>query len=316
MEILSLGFPYSIAGVGLGVVVGGWITGVFFGFVAAILVFLALWFEILRLDPLLEGLGRFLHWLVPDSLAFYRENIRASFPIQVAAETTGSNSQRIYLWHPHGLFSVSHVFHLGSTVTDFPAALRPISPVGISYLSHIPGFNQLYRIWNIVPSTAAAMRAALGRGESLSVALGGAREALYSQPGRLKLNIKEKKGVFRMALEYGADLVPVITYGENELYEQSTMWIVRMFNKILHRVGIVWPVPTVRCIQKWWGLLAAPLTPTIQTVVGAPVRVEKRESKEISEKMVEDLRETYFTALRRLYSETRPASYAQQIEIV
>ena len=50
------------------------------------------------------------------------------------------------------------------------------------------------------------------------IAVGGATESLYSAPGTMDLVLHRRTGFVRVALQTGASLVPVINFGENELY--------------------------------------------------------------------------------------------------
>lgn len=50
------------------------------------------------------------------------------------------------------------------------------------------------------------------------IAIGGATESLYSYPGTMDLVLQRRTGFIRVALQTGASLVPVINFGENELY--------------------------------------------------------------------------------------------------
>ena len=50
------------------------------------------------------------------------------------------------------------------------------------------------------------------------IAIGGATESLYSAPGTMDLVLRRRTGFVRVALQTGASLVPVINFGENELY--------------------------------------------------------------------------------------------------
>ncbi|KAG7280226.1 hypothetical protein CRUP_037587 [Coryphaenoides rupestris] len=52
------------------------------------------------------------------------------------------------------------------------------------------------------------------------MASGGAEESLSSAPGVHAVVMRQRKGFVRMALQYGADLVPVYSFGENELFRQ------------------------------------------------------------------------------------------------
>lgn len=319
MEILSIGFPYSIVGIGAGLLVGGWIMVFLFGIFTTLIVFLALWYEIIRIDPILEGIQKILRYFFPSYIEQYKENIKKSFKLELDETicTNTESKQRIYIWHPHGLFSVSVFFHLLSPFTEFPERLRPMYTVVLSTLAKIPGLGQLYRILNLIPSNKCDISKGLSEKKSLSIVLGGVREMLYVKKNKLILNIKEKKGIFRLALEYGIPLVPVISYGENELYEQVDIPLLHKFNTyFVEYCKLFLPVPTWKCIENWKHVLEKPLSTPIRTVVGPEIIVKKHNAKDINQRMVEDLRETYFTAVRSLYKSTRPQDYADEIEIV
>jgi 2-acylglycerol O-acyltransferase 2 len=319
MEILKLGFPYSIFGLGAGLVVGGGVVALLFGVVTAIIIFLAIWLNIIRIDPILGWIQKAVEWSIPSAIQTYKENIRRSFTIDVDPSLLEMSKARtsIYMWHPHGLFSASVFFHVLSPFTQFPSELRPLSQVVLSSVCDFPGLHQLVPLWNITPSRESDMNSSLAANKSLSVVLGGVREILSTQPNKLVLNIAKKKGIFKLALQHGSALVPVITYGENEMYELNSWWGLKWINtKLLDGLGIVLPIPTLHCVQKWYTLLQKPFETPVHTVIGPPLLVEKVDSKHISEHMIEELREKYIAALKQLYSRTRPAKYREEIEII
>ncbi|XP_058809938.1 diacylglycerol O-acyltransferase 2-like [Phymastichus coffea] len=57
-------------------------------------------------------------------------------------------------------------------------------------------------------------------GRALVLLVGGGSEARRSRPGSYNLELKRKKGFVKMALQYGTALVPVISFGEADIYEQ------------------------------------------------------------------------------------------------
>ena len=66
------------------------------------------------------------------------------------------------------------------------------------------------------------------------IAIGGATESLYSTPGTMDLVLQRRTGFVRVALQTGASLVPVINFGENELYNTvrgSSTSVLRRFQK-------------------------------------------------------------------------------------
>jgi 2-acylglycerol O-acyltransferase 2 len=58
----------------------------------------------------------------------------------------------------------------------------------------------------------------MGRG--ITIVVGGAWESLEARPYSLRLILKHRKGFFKMAIRTGADLVPVLAFGENDIYDQ------------------------------------------------------------------------------------------------
>ncbi|KAM4637358.1 LOW QUALITY PROTEIN: 2-acylglycerol O-acyltransferase 2-like, partial [Amazona ochrocephala] len=58
-----------------------------------------------------------------------------------------------------------------------------------------------------------------GGGVAAAIVLGGAPEALDAHPGALRLQLP-RTGFVRCALRHGAALVPVFSFGENELFRQ------------------------------------------------------------------------------------------------
>src|SRR5690606_14480952 len=56
-------------------------------------------------------------------------------------------------------------------------------------------------------------------GRAITIVLGGASESLHASPGTLKLVLRKRKGFVKLALREGAYLVPVLAFGENDLYD-------------------------------------------------------------------------------------------------
>lgn len=76
-----------------------------------------------------------------------------------------------------------------------------------------------------LPASAACLNHFFNKekkGTALALMVGGAQEAFYSQPGVYKINLKQRKGFVKIAYKNGASLVPSISFGEPDLYEQVT----------------------------------------------------------------------------------------------
>lgn len=54
----------------------------------------------------------------------------------------------------------------------------------------------------------------------VALAVGGQHEMLDAHPGSFRLTLRDRRGFARKALQHGADLVPVYSFGENDLMKQ------------------------------------------------------------------------------------------------
>lgn len=144
-----------------------------------------------------------------------------------------------------------------------------------------------------------------GMGNAVSIVVGGAREALEGQPRTMRLII-ERRGFCRMAIRTGADLVPVLMFGENDLYAQ---WgprdhprFHRLQRKALALMGFSVPVLQGRGVFNYdFGIL--PHRRPLNVVVGAPIKVrqEGRGAGPDLERETEDLHKVYVKSLEDLY---------------
>nr|XP_046161775.1 diacylglycerol O-acyltransferase 2-like [Oncorhynchus gorbuscha] len=94
------------------------------------------------------------------------------------------------------------------------------------------------------------------KGNAVVIVIGGAAESLPSLLGVNTVVMKQRKGFVRVALEFGADLMLVYSYGENNIFHKvifsdgNVGWrLQQLFKKImgfaqcLFMVGGPFPVP-------------------------------------------------------------------------
>ncbi len=66
----------------------------------------------------------------------------------------------------------------------------------------------------------------LGPGNAITIVVGGAAESLSAHPGTADLTLKKRFGFIKIAIREGADLVPVFSFGENDVGSFScSSWI-------------------------------------------------------------------------------------------
>jgi 2-acylglycerol O-acyltransferase 2 len=74
-----------------------------------------------------------------------------------------------------------------------------------------------------------------GPGSCLTIVVGGAAESLSARPGTADLVLKRRLGFIKLAIREGADLVPVFSFGENDVSELVPFGIVTLLINLLPR---------------------------------------------------------------------------------
>ncbi|KAI9168142.1 diacylglycerol O-acyltransferase 1 [Blastocladiella emersonii ATCC 22665] len=110
-----------------------------------------------------------------------------------------------------------------------------------------------------------------GAGRVLMICIGGAEESLLARPGRMELVLRKRKGFVRLALDTGSSMVPVVSFGETELFNQyqpapgSVAHCVQRSMK----AAMGWTLPL--CYGRFGSWL--PFRKPVTTVVGEPIHV-------------------------------------------
>ena len=157
------------------------------------------------------------------------------------------------------------------------------------------------------------MKNTLDEGKSLGVSLGGTAEIAHLYKNKIVAVVKSRKGIFRMAIESGVQIVPVIIYGENDIFQQMYSYgILERFAKLFGIKNL--PCPSLQSIIKWVSIYYTPLEEKVLTYIGDPIEVG--EARVATEKEIDDLRKKYICGLHALYNKTKPANYKEGLEIM
>lgn len=309
--MISSLFPLSIF-----MLIGGFIAGSMaaffvFGSVSVVMISVCIWLGIIRMLPIVRWVERWFRVFFPDEVTRFEKNVRGSLLVETESEE--DTDPAIYLFHPHGMFAVAPAIHTLTELTDWP--VRGMKVAAANWLFWFPVVGEVLEAAGGIPAKYETMKETLVEGKSLAVAIGGIDEILESSPGRMRLALSRRRGIFKMALETGTALVPVLTYGENELYTPIGWGWLDALNRRLVPLGVCFPVPSLTSCWKWLRLIDRPLRSPLRTVIGARIAVEKVEGV-VEEEAVVELRERYSAALRDLYAETRSAEYSEELEIL
>ena len=135
---------------------------------------------------------------------------------QSAADPDPSKKYIIGL-HPHGIFAVSSFCNVITHPAAFPGLNYRLVTVSANF--KIPFWRDILLGLGLVDAQRTSVSALLQSGISVAIVVGGAAESLDARPGTNDLTLGRRLGFARLAIENGADLIPVFSFGENELYK-------------------------------------------------------------------------------------------------
>jgi len=249
-------------------------------------------------------------------------NLFASyFPISLI-KTVDLPSDRKYVfgYHPHGIIGMGAVANFGTEATGFSQKFPGLNPHLLTLSTNfiIPFYRDLILSLGICSVSIKSCISILksknkrstdlannnGEGNCLVIVVGGAAESLSAHPGTADLTLKRRLGFIKLAIREGADLVPVFSFGENDIYAQlsnSRGTALYSLQKRFQAVfGFTLPIFHGRGIFNYsLGLL--PYRHPIISVVGKPIRVEQNKNPGLEE--IEKVQKQYIAELTAIWDQ-------------
>jgi len=287
--MIDLLFPHSYIAIWLGVFIGIGITVTYVGFFSGIVLTICIILGIIRIRPLFTFINKAIQSFFPEVYTRVKKNIKESFKSSGNLEL--KEDRYIFMWHPHALFPTSIYFHTATELTDWPTHLKSRGVV-FSSLQWLPFVKEVFDELNIIPSDYHVMKETLQE-ESISLLPGGMREMLYEDTSLLL----KRRGIFKIALETGIPLVPVIARGEHQIY--NAIKLPECIQEFMGLFDAALPIPTFKSLMKFLGILHHPLKDPVFSVIGEPILVEKVERP--TEQQISDLREKYIETIKAMY---------------
>eukprot|EP00927_Polykrikos_kofoidii_P081058 TRINITY_DN78190_c0_g1_i1.p1 TRINITY_DN78190_c0_g1~~TRINITY_DN78190_c0_g1_i1.p1 ORF type:complete len:345 (+),score=29.65 TRINITY_DN78190_c0_g1_i1:58-1035(+) len=201
-------------------------------------------------------------------------------------------------YHPHGLWA--YAFDLVFDAVMSQHGIHIVS-AGADAVFKVPLLRRVMSWWGLTRVSKASLRASLQRPYPRNVtalAPGGIAEMFYGLKEE-QVVLARRKGFCKIALETGAHLVPLYSFGANELY--TRFWGSKsLAAKISKRMST--------SIVVWTGRFGFPFGfiphPTkLVVVIGPAIEVEK--VAEPSQDQVDALHAKYVAALRTLFEKHR-----------
>lgn len=309
--IFRLTFPLSYPILMLGVVVSFFILIIFIGTLSSLTFLILIQCGILRLKPITDLLHSICIAIWPDLPERIIENLKKSFPVEIMGTLPDKG---IYLFHPHGVLTLAHMINIGlPSISNWP--VKNIQGTALYSFWYSFGIREILD-GTFIPSKYDDMKNVIDKNMSLSVSLGGIEEMKYVRKHHIKLKLKDRKGIFRLAIETGTPLVPVLAYGENEACDNLGTWKgFDWINESLYRtVHCNLIMPSWAIFEKYFSISHKPFDTPIVSVIGEPVAVGPARTP--TEEDIRVLRNIYIKRLRELYKNTKPPQYSEELEII
>ena len=228
-------------------------------------------------------------------------------------EESGAKNNFLFVAHPHGVQSYGVFLNFSTNATGIDQQMPDVE-VSVQTLAlqfKIPLWKDIAQISGIGDaSKETLLRILNGKpGHSAILVVGGAEEALAAAPGTSDLILNKRKGFVRIAMQTGAHLVPVFSFGENDVYRPIAKDDVKVQNflqKVKSVLGFAVPLFKGRGIFSY-GIGVLPHRRRITTVVGKPMKVDKWDAKwdancpDLKAK-VDEVHKEYEKALVALYN--------------
>jgi len=230
----------------------------------------------------------------------------------------------VFGYHPHGIIGMGALATFATEATGFSVGFPGIKPHLLTLSSNfqMPFYRDILLALGVCSVSKQSCSNILksGPGFAITIVVGGAAESLSARPGTADLTLRKRLGFIKLAIQHGADLVPVFSFGENDIYEQmpnekgTTVYALqRKFQSIF---GFTLPLFHGRGLLNY-NLGLMPYRRQIIAVIGKPIRVTKCDKPTLEEVM--RVQTKYIEELTRIwntYKDTFAKARLRELNII
>ncbi|KAI8924669.1 diacylglycerol acyltransferase [Entophlyctis helioformis] len=231
------------------------------------------------------------------------------FPVSLIKTTDlDPNKSYVFGYHPHGILGLGAVINFATEANDISKVLKGINLRVMTFAMNFtcPFFRELILALGMVSVSRRSCDNILskGPGNGILIVVGGAAEALNAFPKTYDLVIKKRFGFVKVALRHGASLVPVFSFGENDIWGQvpnpKGSLLRKVQNAVKRVVRISPPLVYGRGVFQYsFGLM--PFRRPIVTIIGTPIDCPKIDDP--TDEQVREYHQKYLDGLQRIYDE-------------
>jgi hypothetical protein len=240
----------------------------------------------------------------------YRELYADYFPIGLyRSEPLPPTRKYVFGYHPHGAGIKGMSICFGMKATGFTKLFPGLQttflvmssafkiPLWRSYMQ-LMGGKSVSRASCVTQLTKSG-HDGHGKGNGIIISVGGSPEADLTRPNSMDIIANKRKGFVRVAVETGADIVPVIGFGENDMWDRPEPG-----NGIGERIlrFLIRRPPDCPLIRGRISVFL-PLQKPISVVVGSPIVVEQQDHPD--EDYINKLHGLYIQGLEQIWKDWR-----------
>lgn len=237
------------------------------------------------------------------------------FPVRLhRSEQLEPTRKYIFGYHPHGIISHGAFAAFATEALGFKQLFPGITNTLLTLDSNfrIPGYRDYILRMGLASVSRESCENILskggpngeGMGRAITIVIGGARESLDGRPFYLRLVLRRRKGFVKLAIRTGADLVPVLAFGENDLYDQldtDEHPIIHHLQMLVKKfMGFTVPLFHARGVFNYdVGMM--PYRRPMNIVVGRPIQIVQNKNPEAE--YVDKIHQQYIDELTRIWED-------------
>ncbi|EPQ56172.1 diacylglycerol acyltransferase [Gloeophyllum trabeum ATCC 11539] len=212
----------------------------------------------------------------------------------------------VFGYHPHGIIGMGAMATFATEATGFSEQFPGLTPHLLTLATNftMPIYRDIILALGIcsVSKQSCSNILSSGPGQAITIVVGGAAESLSARPGTADLTLKRRLGFIKIAIQHGAALVPVFSFGENDIYQQMPnekgTTIYALQKKFQSVFGFTLPLFHGRGMLNY-NLGLMPYRRRIVSVIGRPILCEKCEKPSMEE--VTRVQQEYIAELLRIW---------------
>tara|TARA_B100001769_G_C22049513_1_gene564158 strand:- start:186 stop:1262 length:1077 start_codon:yes stop_codon:yes gene_type:complete len=199
-----------------------------------------------------------------------------------------NNKQYLLAIYPHGIIPVGSI---GCFVLPICKNIKNTIPIllgnnihtGVaSFCFYIPLLRDLFLFVGAIDCSKPIIEKFIKNNYSIALFVGGAEEAKFSGYGNTNIIVKSRKGFLKLALENNLTIVPIYTFGNNNIYKSYDKDFYNIFYYFKRITGIWFPRGKIILTKN-----------NFVSVIGKEINVNNNDILELQTKYINNLNEVF-----------------------